>query len=556
MKGYIVFERISIELTNQCSKGCCFCYNDSRPDGKTFWAISEVVDFVRDCAANGVQAVSFGGGEPLEYDGVYDVLRRLDGVLFRSVTTNGLLLDQGALRSLVDSRPDKVHVSLHFPQSRTEVARVIRHVRLLQHYGVRTGVNILVARSQLESVRKAAQCLSDAGIEKQQIVYLPMRGTDTPSADELGSIAATKDFQSMTCLKGCGASSRFCSIGWDKTIGWCSYTESRRMLKELTFYGLCEAMNGIGLRPCDKSLVQLQVNSHDSLPVQKAHVSDSQASSLSDYPAAHSMDTEWFATDREGNVALLETGEPGLMPKVLEETHGVEYWGIVDDVLLSDESGIQYFLDDLFEFGEGVVLRAADWRGERDANLSERLSAIADVTQIGDEEAGSKTPGFFSRLIEWGPGRPQRSKRTWHKLQVDAVCWLRDVSVVGQLPKTARLLHVGGKVVAWVPRCPAKLLRKLYDEKVVLGVMAEEWYPAAHRFGFYVYECDDYDEGPYDRVAVPRRPIKVEELPEAARQASERVRFDEIVFAQTEKLQPADYVPCFAWGSGWKPEEG
>ena len=35
---------------------------------------------------------------------------------------------------------------------------------------------------------------------------------------------------------------------------------------------------------------------------------------MSDYPAAHSMDTEWFAVDADGHVAVFETGEPGPVP--------------------------------------------------------------------------------------------------------------------------------------------------------------------------------------------------------------------------------------------------
>src|SRR5262245_21307342 len=34
-----------------------------------------------------------------------------------------------------------------------------------------------------------------------------------------------------------------------------------------------------------------------------------------DYPAAHSMDTCWFAVDAVGQVAVFETGEPGHVPE-------------------------------------------------------------------------------------------------------------------------------------------------------------------------------------------------------------------------------------------------
>ena len=100
----MALERISIEVTNRCAKACWFCYNHSQPAGATSWSAAELVSFVRDCAAHGIKAVSFGGGEPLQYAGVFDVLTRLDGVLFRSMTTNGLLLKGETLDRLVGLR--------------------------------------------------------------------------------------------------------------------------------------------------------------------------------------------------------------------------------------------------------------------------------------------------------------------------------------------------------------------------------------------------------------------------------------------------------------------
>ena len=33
-----------------------------------------------------------------------------------------------------------------------------------------------------------------------------------------------------------------------------------------------------------------------------------------DYPAAHSMDTDWFAVDKDGHVAVFASGEAGAVP--------------------------------------------------------------------------------------------------------------------------------------------------------------------------------------------------------------------------------------------------
>ena len=112
----MTLDRISIEVTNRCAKACWFCYNHSLPEGDTRWTADELVSFVGDCAAHGVKAVSFGGGEPLHYDGLFTVLERLRGTLFRSLTSNGLLLDGERLERLIAAAPDKVHISIHFPE--------------------------------------------------------------------------------------------------------------------------------------------------------------------------------------------------------------------------------------------------------------------------------------------------------------------------------------------------------------------------------------------------------------------------------------------------------
>src|SRR5262249_58441982 len=121
------------------------CYTQSRPGGGRGWRADGLAAFAGDCAAHGVKAVSFGGGEPLQYDGLFDVLARLRGVLFRSLTTNGLPLHGQTLERLVAAAPDKVHVSVHFPARPAEVERVIGQVTELARRGVRRGGHLLVA---------------------------------------------------------------------------------------------------------------------------------------------------------------------------------------------------------------------------------------------------------------------------------------------------------------------------------------------------------------------------------------------------------------------------
>jgi organic radical activating enzyme len=249
-EGHVAVERVSIELTQRCAKACWFCYSESRADAGTTWTDRELIAFVTDLAAHGVRAVSFGGGEPLEYDGVFDVLGALRGVLFRSLTSNGLRLHGAPLERLVAAAPDKVHLSIHFPERDAEVARVIAQVQDLEARGIASGVNLLVARSQLAAARSAAERLDAAGIAKERVVFLPMRIRDTPTPREVASVAGDVPFQSMSCLAACARSPRFCCVSWDRTVAHCSYTTARRPLRALTHAALCEALANLDLVYC------------------------------------------------------------------------------------------------------------------------------------------------------------------------------------------------------------------------------------------------------------------------------------------------------------------
>jgi sulfatase maturation enzyme AslB (radical SAM superfamily) len=199
-------DRLSIELTNTCDKACPFCYNSSHPQGTSEWTPDELVALVSDCARHGIAAVSFGGGEPLQVaDMLFAVLGRLAGLVFRSFTTNGLLLDD-LMDRVVAQRPDKVHISIHFPDHEREVSRVVRQVNELAARGIPSGVNLLVRKSGLEAAATAARRLAAAAIGPERVIFLPMRGHDTPSPQELAAVAGSPRFQSMTCLPGCAAS--------------------------------------------------------------------------------------------------------------------------------------------------------------------------------------------------------------------------------------------------------------------------------------------------------------------------------------------------------------
>lgn len=247
----MTISRVSLEPSRRCSKGCAFCYNGSNAEADGDWRSDEIVTFALDLAQNGVQSISFGGGEPLEWSGIFDTLDALRGVLMRSLTTNGLpLRDVDTFERLVRAKPEKCHVSIHHPSSASEVIRATSIVNALEARGICAGVNLLVARSRIDAARRAAQALRDAGIRNDRIVYLPMRGNDTPTPEEIATVAEGS-FQSMTCLSACAKSERFASVAADRTVAWCSYTRSRRKLAAPNFAALLQALRDLPLVSCE-----------------------------------------------------------------------------------------------------------------------------------------------------------------------------------------------------------------------------------------------------------------------------------------------------------------
>jgi MoaA/NifB/PqqE/SkfB family radical SAM enzyme len=242
---------VSIELTNKCSKQCFFCYNQSQKDGKALWKVDELISFIQDLKENGVEAISFGGGEPLEYPHVFELLSKTQNTIYRSLTTNGLLLQKKEyLNQIIESPPEKIHISIHFPENKNEVNRVIKQVNDIAALGIKSGINLLVRNDNVFESRLAAEFIKSEGIGQERVVYLPMRMKNPVSADAIKFVANIEKFQSISCLKDCGISERFCSISWDKKVAWCSYTHSKKQLTKLDFISLQSNLKKLKLEYC------------------------------------------------------------------------------------------------------------------------------------------------------------------------------------------------------------------------------------------------------------------------------------------------------------------
>ncbi|MCM1502768.1 MAG: radical SAM protein [Bacteroidales bacterium] len=245
-----MIEIISIDLSNYCSKQCRFCYNHSTKAGSTSWTPDEVICFALDCIENGVKAISLGGGEPFEYDGIFDVIDALQPKAYVSVTSNGLPLNDRRIWSrLMDSSPDKIHITLHNADDADEIRHVADCINRLSATGIKPGVNILERKSNADACRAGYGHLSEL-LSPDQVILVPQRFSDTPSPRQLASVACGKPFQSPSCLLGCSPPENFCSVSWDKKVNFCSFATGKSKLRTLDYRGLLEALRNVMWEGC------------------------------------------------------------------------------------------------------------------------------------------------------------------------------------------------------------------------------------------------------------------------------------------------------------------
>ncbi|HEX5263022.1 MAG TPA: radical SAM protein, partial [Phenylobacterium sp.] len=92
---------VQIHPTLRCNLRCQHCYSTSGPELTGGLAIEDLERLLGEIAAEGFNAVSVSGGEPLMYEPLPRLLRSAGALgLVTSVTTNGLLLTHRRLAEI------------------------------------------------------------------------------------------------------------------------------------------------------------------------------------------------------------------------------------------------------------------------------------------------------------------------------------------------------------------------------------------------------------------------------------------------------------------------
>lgn len=222
-----------------------------------------------------------------------------------------------------------------------------------------------------------------------------------------------------------------------------------------------------------------------------------------DYPAAHSMDTVWFAVDADGHVAVFRTGEAGAVP--VEAFAGDEAYQV------------ETRLRELFP--PGALIHDVEGR-QTPSPRPRKPQAWAGGTVL-------------MALTSLDPVRTEIDRGTAVEVPVTRGQGVRFTEIA-----TERLAELQA-----LPECLGSW--NIYtDEDDPAGLAGR---------GFFVYEhlTDNWISGPYGRESVPAQPVHVDQLPPDVRQLVGQLQLDTLRFTETPHLQPVELTECVSWEAAY-----
>jgi hypothetical protein len=233
-----------------------------------------------------------------------------------------------------------------------------------------------------------------------------------------------------------------------------------------------------------------------------------------DLPAAHSMDTEWFAIDDRGHVGVFDSQEMGQVPEAHFTTwdqHSA--WSdLLEEMLrLAAPGELRFVTDEVFvvpklPYQEAVL-------------VNDRVDLI-DVFNL-------ESP----MLLELEAARDQR--------------------VLDERLGPTYMLGCE-QPLAYVSRCEGLTVFEVWQELgIVRALLRPPMDPS--RFGVFSYvnrDRDYYGGGPYERVASPMAaPLRVEALATGLRRRLGEVHLADVDFARDADVRPNASLPTRRWES-------
>jgi hypothetical protein len=291
-----------------------------------------------------------------------------------------------------------------------------------------------------------------------------------------------------------------------------------------------------------------------------------------DYPAAHSMDTAFFAVDRDGNVGYFQSGPSGAVPVTGEVEIG-ELWGPASQ-LDEWQRHCEALLEQL-----ALLLPHCEARHELAGHRPPHLfgqppqhanpASMSVVAPIFDRfyQVQRHAPGvahilLFLKALDPALQAEIAAGRGAELPAVGAVA----VQALGLSPDLVRRLHDEGQCLGCynrylpplaVPGPPIRVAQSPWTIRLSNPSPLEAMLGSPATFGLFCYTpaLGNWMAAPYGRLEVPVRPVHIDQLRPAFRQQFRRLQLD-FSFAERAYVQPVEHWPCTSWEPAFLSSDG
>lgn len=162
------FDIVYLELTRACNLKCIHCLNNSGIKQKDELTKEDLLKLIKNFSSHGVQEIRFTGGEPLLFNGIYDLIRfATEEGICTSLGTNGTLVTKEVAKKLKESGLKKVVVSIDGNKKTHDKIRgkknyqkAMHGLKYLQKNGINVRVNSVIMKSNMDDVIKLAKKMS------------------------------------------------------------------------------------------------------------------------------------------------------------------------------------------------------------------------------------------------------------------------------------------------------------------------------------------------------------------------------------------------------------
>ena len=162
------FDIVYLELTRACNLKCIHCLNNSGIKQKDELTKDELLKLIKKLSSLGVQEIRFTGGEPLLFNGIYDLIKfATEEGICTSLGTNGTLVTKEVAKKLKESGLKKVVVSIDGNKKihdkirgRKNYQKAMHGLKYLQKNGINVRVNSVIMKSNMDDVIKLAKKMS------------------------------------------------------------------------------------------------------------------------------------------------------------------------------------------------------------------------------------------------------------------------------------------------------------------------------------------------------------------------------------------------------------